>query len=182
MDARIRYTKLTIRNEFFALLQEKPLNKITVTAICERAGINRATFYKYYDNPFDLMHKLETALIGELEKTIGLLPKKTIRSVFAAVLEHLKKESETYAVLFSENGDREFVEKILSMVYQENMRIIQFYFPHLKEEEQKMLFYFLGEGCNGILKYWVGNGMKEEVGEIVSFADKIVESLNRNLK
>ncbi len=40
-DARTQYTKKVIRECFFELLKETPLNKITVKGICERAQINR---------------------------------------------------------------------------------------------------------------------------------------------
>ena len=43
-DARVRYTKMMIRNSLLELLRTKPIAKITVTEICEMAGINRATF------------------------------------------------------------------------------------------------------------------------------------------
>ena len=45
-DGRVRYTKMRIRSAFYELLHEKSYDKITVTAICEKAEINRATFYR----------------------------------------------------------------------------------------------------------------------------------------
>jgi len=56
-DARVRYTKNVIQESFFKLIKEKPINKITVKSICDLSEINRATFYKYYTDPFDLMKK-----------------------------------------------------------------------------------------------------------------------------
>ena len=41
-DARVRYTVHMIQNIFLELLKEKPIAKITVKEICERAEINRA--------------------------------------------------------------------------------------------------------------------------------------------
>ena len=32
---------------------------ITIRELCERAGINRSTFYKYYGNQFDLLNEME---------------------------------------------------------------------------------------------------------------------------
>ena len=61
-DARVRYTKMIIKKSFISLLKERPINKITVKAICEMSEINRATFYKYYNDPFDLMEDIESVL------------------------------------------------------------------------------------------------------------------------
>ena len=49
-DARTRYTKMVIRNAFLQLLRKYSIEKISVTEICRLAEINRATFYRYYEN------------------------------------------------------------------------------------------------------------------------------------
>ena len=38
-DRRTKYTKTVIRQALFDLLQEKPINKITVTDVCKLADI-----------------------------------------------------------------------------------------------------------------------------------------------
>ena len=54
-DARVRYTKMVIKQCFFRLIRQKSISKITVKEICEFAQINRSTFYKYYADPYDLL-------------------------------------------------------------------------------------------------------------------------------
>lgn len=39
------YTKQAIKNAFLKLLNDRPLNQVTVKAIVEDCGINRNTFY-----------------------------------------------------------------------------------------------------------------------------------------
>ena len=58
-DARVRYTKMVVKSSLLELMQTKPVAKITVTEICEKAGINRATFYSHYSDPTDLLHSIE---------------------------------------------------------------------------------------------------------------------------
>lgn len=57
-DRRTQYSKRVIRESLFALMQEKPIDKITVKELCERADVNRSTFYAYYNDIFDLNRKL----------------------------------------------------------------------------------------------------------------------------
>lgn len=42
-DARVKYTKMVLKKALLELMQHKPVNKITVKEICERAELNRAT-------------------------------------------------------------------------------------------------------------------------------------------
>lgn len=75
LDARIRYTKMVIKDAFIALLKEKPVNKVTVKEICGLAEINRATFYKYYSDPFDLLDKIESEMLSQLQSSLKTSPR-----------------------------------------------------------------------------------------------------------
>lgn len=58
-------TANAIKASFMRLLNEKPLDKITVKDIVEDCGINRKTFYYHYRDIYDL---LEAMLTEELHK------------------------------------------------------------------------------------------------------------------
>ena len=50
--------------------RHKPVNKITVKEICERAELNRATFYAHYSDCFDLLESIEEELFGQFERSM----------------------------------------------------------------------------------------------------------------
>ena len=58
-DRRVKRTKKLLRDSLFALLQEKSINEITVTELTEVADINRATFYFYYTDIFDMLNQIQ---------------------------------------------------------------------------------------------------------------------------
>ena len=64
MDLRIRYTKEMIQKNFLLQLEEKEIGKITVKAVCDRAEINRGTFYKYYADCYALMDGIEEEVLA----------------------------------------------------------------------------------------------------------------------
>ncbi|MDY4491271.1 MAG: TetR/AcrR family transcriptional regulator, partial [Candidatus Faecousia sp.] len=49
------FTKKAIRDSFVKLLNEKPISQITVKDIVEDCGVNRNTFYYYYQDLPQLM-------------------------------------------------------------------------------------------------------------------------------
>ena len=65
-------TQRVIRKTFMELLEERPLNEITVKLIVERCGINRKTFYNHYRDIPDLMEKI---LTDEVDAIMNLLEK-----------------------------------------------------------------------------------------------------------
>ena len=66
MDLRIQKTLREIRKAFFALVAEKPMERITVKELCERAMINKATFYAHYDNIESLIEQIEDEFVEKL--------------------------------------------------------------------------------------------------------------------
>ncbi len=62
MDARIVKTLRSIEAAFFALLEQKNYDDITVQDILDHAVINRTTFYKYYTNKNDLAEHMVNAI------------------------------------------------------------------------------------------------------------------------
>jgi len=64
MDSRTKRTRERIISAFFELQSEKPREKIVVRALCERAGINKSTFYKYYGSIYDLSDQIENEIVA----------------------------------------------------------------------------------------------------------------------
>ena len=58
-DRRVKRTKKLLRDSLFSLLQKKSINEITVTELTEVADINRATFYFYYTDIFDMLDQIQ---------------------------------------------------------------------------------------------------------------------------
>ena len=54
-DRRTRYTRQVIRETFLAMLQECSFEKVTVTALCRRADVTRATFYLHYRDVYAVL-------------------------------------------------------------------------------------------------------------------------------
>lgn len=57
-DQRTTLTRQLLKNALMDLLKDNRLNKITVKEICKKAELNRATFYRYYGSPFDLIDEI----------------------------------------------------------------------------------------------------------------------------
>ena len=66
-DRRVQRTLTGIQKAYLELLEEKPLAKITVSELADRAGINRKTFYAYYDGIEDLHEALENEVVSHYE-------------------------------------------------------------------------------------------------------------------
>ena len=63
-------TRANLTEAFWTLYLEKPIEKITVREITERAGYNRATFYLYYRDVYDLFAQLEDGVLSQVRALV----------------------------------------------------------------------------------------------------------------
>ena len=73
LDTRAQLTTACIRQAFTMLLEEKPIQRISVTELCRKAGVNRSTFYAHYQDIYDLLDKIEEEMLEELTKALAPL-------------------------------------------------------------------------------------------------------------
>lgn len=63
------FTQMAIVECFMTLLNERPLDKITVRDIVDTCGINRSTFYYYFEDVYDLLNKILESETEKITKT-----------------------------------------------------------------------------------------------------------------
>ena len=166
-DARVRYTKMRIREAFCQCLREKPLNRITVKELCELAEINRATFYTHYNDPFDLFEQLQAECLENIERQIAA-QRENGSGVLSGILRGIQNPSSMAALLASTNGDPGFASRITELYQQNFAPSLAARLPGLDEAGQKSVYRFLAGGCGSLISQWIKDGMEmaaEEMAE-----------------
>lgn len=180
LDARVRYTRKVIEECFLELLRKKHVSKITVTEICQKCQINRATFYKHYMDVPDLLEQLEEAIFEQI-RTAFASQSLLLEDFLADMLIFTQKAGERYMILGSDNGDPNLMAKTFMICYESTYSILERNFPDLEKHKREMLYHFLSHGSGGILTYWIRNGMKEEPKEVAEFLLKLCSGVEKVL-
>ena len=96
-DQRTRLTRMLIRQAFTGLLQEKPVQSISIKELCAGAGINRGTFYAHYTDIYDLMGQIEEEMLTDFQTALKplldsdnteLTPLKITTGIFKCLKEN----------------------------------------------------------------------------------------------
>ena len=56
-----------IRDAYVNLMQEKPIDKISISDIVREADLNRGTFYAHYSNPMDVLMEIANEILGDVQ-------------------------------------------------------------------------------------------------------------------
>lgn len=102
-DRRIRRTRKSIYSALATLLTEKDVHQIKVKELCERADINKSTFYLHFLDIYDCKEKWLEEIFTEMLDTAGDMnldrmiadPENSIRSI----VEFFDRDVEFYRKL-----------------------------------------------------------------------------------
>ncbi|MBP3683547.1 MAG: TetR/AcrR family transcriptional regulator [Oscillospiraceae bacterium] len=162
-DRRIRYTKQAIKDSLFELMQETPVEKITVKELCAAADINRATFYAHYDTLTALLEEIEVEKSRELFEALGAL--WVGETYFPNVLDDVLKYLKEHPVMRDIFLNTRVAGNGLALLLQgnENDSVNQWTRDgKVSRRQAQWIYLFLVSGMKEVLRQWFAGGMKEE--------------------
>ena len=174
MDKRVIHTKKKIKDTFITLLNEKELNKITVSEICKSANINRATFYRYYLDIYDLLDKIKDEFVKELISIAKDNKNDTVKSFTTSTLEIFKNNKELTKILFKNKQAACFLNDILQIAYDKLRKQWKKDFPNINEEDMEYATIYMFNGALGIINYWIQNEFDKDIIELSSTIEKLM--------
>lgn len=100
-DLRVRRTQKLLRDAFMALIIEEGFEAMTVQMLADRAMINRATFYRHYQDKFDLAEKVYEDLTAEYRASVADLVVDNPLRGWELLFEHIANYGAFYLALLS---------------------------------------------------------------------------------
>jgi AcrR family transcriptional regulator len=175
MDRRVKYTMSVIEDTFLSLLEQKDIGSITVTEICRIADINRATFYRYYVDIYDLLKKIQDNFINEIKASNPMvnLPNYTVYNYTKEILEIFQQNKKLVKILFDTNNNIYFLNEVLEVAYEKCTRIWFDKFPDTDENELEYASVYIFNGALGVINYWVKHNFDKDIEDIARYIEKL---------
>jgi AcrR family transcriptional regulator len=166
-DRRILRTRRMIDEAMMSLLEEKPFSEISVTELCEKADINRNTFYSHYEKPAEVLAHLEGKIIEEISDVLS--DSDVSEDVTEKVLIVLESNQRMTKILLSDYAESDFSEKIFSLARNRAHSIAEKRSSRLSAAYQDMLSCFTIAGGAAVVRRWAENGFRESSKDIAGF-------------
>ena len=117
-----RRTRSAIREALTEMLALKPVGKITVQELIDRANICRTTFYAHYEDIYDLLSEVEDDILSEIREGLEGLDQAPIRveeqyPAIEAVVEVYARHENLIRLLNGPNGDPGFDARLQDTIY-----------------------------------------------------------------
>ena len=169
------------------LLEKKDIEYITVKEICNKAGVNRSTFYLHYESINDLVEETMKYINKNFINYFNENSKDVFEKIKNAPLEELKLIERKYLtpyLTFIKNNKRVFKASFNNpkgMNTSNRYNNLKTYIlnPILErfnviEKERNYLITFYINGIMAIIKEWLNNDCKDSISEIEDIIIKCI--------
>ncbi len=178
MDRRTKLTKTLLSNALIEMLKEQDIHKISIRELCDRADVNRSTFYKYYGSQYDLLDDIENRFA---EKIIETLREKAAEKDYLEAIKNilliLHENIEMSRLLYVNKPNINLFAKIISSVDAE--RYVYADIHDIPEHLKPQVYDFYKTGAYRIIRTWLINEDRTNIDEVASL---IVELRRRLFK
>ena len=177
MDRRTKYTMNVIKDTFIDLLSEKDITKVTVSEICKIADINRATFYRYYLDVYDLLDKIEEEFVNEVKNayTLNDSDEQPLSHYALALLNICYNNQKLVKILFTATGKPYFLNSILEETYNKCKTRWTKEMPNIDEDSIEYASVYIFNGTLGIVNYWIKCDFDKSVEDVKSIIEDLVQ-------
>jgi AcrR family transcriptional regulator len=158
-DERIVYTVYQMITE-----EHRPIAKITVREICERAEIHRSTFYAHYRDVYDLVERVEQSMSRQLTETFfrRLDAGASARDCFTEIFAFIRDHREFYLYYLTESKQ----SGVLALAWEtirdraDGVGPETFGAESMAEMEYHGVFFLVG--MTAMVRLWLQRGCREE--------------------
>lgn len=174
-------TKKAIKTAFMELLNEQPLSKISVRTIVEACGINRNTFYYYYQ---DLPTLIEEIIKESIDTLIEKYPTvKSLDECVDIVFKQLVKNKKAMYHIYNSVNRNIFEQYCMQLCDYLVTTYIDTAFEKgtVSELDRKIAIRFFKCELYGLLFDWISSGMSEEAINELHHITEICRILSEEL-
>lgn len=170
-------TRSNLRQAFWDLYAERPLEKISVREITDRAGYNRATFYLYYHDVYELLGEIEDQLLDVIERLVNerlMRGEKLDFSQHMSLILRLADRSREYTrVLLGERGDPAFAQRLKKIL---SPLVDRFFLPEepLGEQAEGIVREFYLSGIVATIRAWTSERDPMPIQQLIDIISRVV--------
>ena len=168
-------TKNAMLEAFWAVYQQKPIDRITIRDIADTAHIHRSTFYRYFTDIYDVLDQFEQKILDDISATLENLHDAQVLTDLIShagiIVDALKGHAPAIYHLTSPNGDSGFRDKLRRRMLG---HFSQFSSSAERSLETEYLFHFIFTNILANLNFWYEHRHEYPLEQIVQVSKQLV--------
>ncbi|WP_185929319.1 TetR/AcrR family transcriptional regulator C-terminal domain-containing protein [Paenibacillus popilliae] len=172
-------TKRDITNAFMELLTTKTFSSITIHDICKKSLVHRSTFYRYYEDKYDLLSHVTTIIGNDLFQNVNRNHESS-HSFYEQILDYVEEHKQLFLNITIKNNNNDVYDEFVKMgsrFLMENSKAMDD--PISKKirhsNYSKLACDFYMSGLIEIFKNWVCENYKISKQELIETLQNLME-------
>lgn len=183
-DRRTLKTDKALRNALAELLSKKPLQKITVQEVSDKADVNRVTFYKHYYDIYALYDQLEKDILTELGLLMLRYQEASSKDFYTGLTDYIECNAPIFRMIFSPHATGEIRTKFSKMTEGVlRLMMTEKYGTTINDSRLEYYSAYHTQGIIAIFEKWVLEGFSkpkdfviETISSIDGFSEKVLSA------
>jgi len=176
-DARIRRTHERLGSALVELIQEKPIDDVTVQEVLGRASVGRSTFYLHFSDKNDLLLSQLEKFLEQMSTALSIRREESLRVVpVAELFAHIGSQKKIYRALADSGRLNDFFDlaqgyfsRGIEQRLRESKRLL-----NLPQRELAARAFAAAGSLLSLLRWWLDRGAKEPPGDMDKLFHRIV--------
>ena len=169
-NQRVRRTKHLLASALTDMLSEMPIQDVSIVELCERAGINRTTFYYHYENQYDLLNDISGIFLDSVSQRLASGEPDSMENIHARitmVLTYMEEHLQLSRLLLNNMLGLGFIHRINSLP--EIQELLNVHRKNAADpERQKAAEIFAVSGSYQLLQLWINDDHRKSASEEAS--------------
>lgn len=166
-----------LKDALIELMQDKNLSSITVRELCERADVNRSTFYTYFGSPSELLNEIENDVTEQILTTISP-SKDTILSTLTNFFEYIRNNEHLFRVLLYRTQDDSFRQRLFMIIISYYSQNPESEWSRIEDKEKaRSALLFVAAGAVELVRDWMNRGYYCSAEKLADWILKITSAI-----
>lgn len=186
-DPRIARSRKALRDALIGLMEERGFESVSVNDICQRAGLNRGTFYNHFRGKEEMLASFEDEILADLERFRPQMARLGIPDIvryrmakrplplLVELFDYLRSQGDFVRAVLGPGGDPGFGPRLRDLVCTDLIKSALHERYH-NDPSTFVGYYvaFYASAYLGVIVQWIETGMEESSEQMALIAMRLL--------
>lgn len=182
MDVRVKRTYKQLFSSLTQLLAVKSFEEITVSEICDKAHVHRATFYKHFKDKYEFLNfcfesSLQEIKLADLDSPTPENVKDSFMFFIREAMEYVRKNKLIFSMICSDIYSISLGFTFVKAVNTFCLEKIQSVLPNISKDKAEIMSSFYSCAFIGIVLWYANREDDYPLDDIYAFLEHRVDEL-----
>lgn len=183
LDVRVKRTYKQLIESLLKLLNEKSFDEISISEICDGAGVHRATFYKHFNDKTEFLNFCVNQLLADVDFSQVLSypspenVKDSCMSFVKVLFTFIDSNRVLFSAVFSDKHSLSFDTTLINVITDFCALKLKQVLEGVPEHKAQLFSNFYSGSVVGVVKWYVKNYEICPLSDVYTFFERRIDEI-----